>query len=341
MTYCVALCVDEGLVFLSDTRTNAGVDNVSAARKMAVFEQPGDRVLTLLCAGNLALTQAVVQRLTEGASAEAAQEVARAAAQAASAGAATPGVAGAPAPLSAVSPASAGGPVTLWTASTMFEAARVVGQAVRDVYKRDAQALNDFHVEFNCSFILGGQIGNEKPRLFLVYAAGNFVESTDACPFFQIGELKYGKPIIDRVVTPKTSLDEAAKCALISMDSTLRSNLSVGLPMDLLVYERDALRVSRFAVLDADNAYYRMIHRSWGERLRQVFAEIPNPVWTDVDSAPFYERLDGGVSQALRSHTGPGSLDAGVPGGRHASGEDDTARTQMLAQSNKDSPIQS
>jgi putative proteasome-type protease len=340
MTYCVALCVDEGLVFLSDTRTNAGVDNVSAARKMAVFEQPGDRVLTLLCAGNLALTQAVVQRLTEGASVEAAHEAAHEVARAAHVASGNTGLAGANGAQAPAS-AAAGSATTLWTASTMFEAARVVGQAVRDVYKRDAQALSDFNVEFNCSFILGGQIGNEKPRLFLVYAAGNFVESTDACPFFQIGELKYGKPIIDRVVTPKTSLDEAAKCALISMDSTLRSNLSVGLPMDLLVYERDALRVSRFAVLDGDNAYYQMIHRSWGERLRQVFAEIPNPVWTDVDSAPFYERLDGGVSQALRSHTGPGSHDPVVPAGRHVGGEDDAAPTQTLAQSDKDSPIQS
>lgn len=352
MTYCVALCVDEGLVFLSDTRTNAGVDNVSAARKMAVFEQPGDRVLTLLCAGNLALTQAVVQRLTEGASPEALQDGERAMRRT--------GQGNAPvsmAPLGqqaipteavtvAVSTTDASSslpatPVTLWTASSMFEAARVVGQAVRDVYKRDAQALSEFQVEFNCSFILGGQIGSHKPRLFMIYAAGNFVESTDACPFFQIGESKYGKPIIDRVVTPKTSLDEAAKCALISMDSTLRSNLSVGLPLDLLVYERDALRVSRFAVLDQDNAYYQMIHRSWGERLRQVFGEIPNPVWTDVDSAPFHERLDGGVSQALRSHTGHAPQDPAVPGGALANGGEESAPAQTLAQSERGLPTQS
>ncbi|WP_347556350.1 peptidase [Robbsia sp. KACC 23696] len=347
MTYCVALCVDEGLVFLSDTRTNAGVDNVSAARKMAVFEQPGDRVLTLLCAGNLALTQSVVQRLTEGASVEVVQDAGRAAGQgacldsAANSHAADVRVASAQRTnVPAADAAGAAPAATLWTASSMVEAARVVGQAVRDVFKRDAQALSDFHVEFNCSFILGGQIGTQKPRLFMIYAAGNFVESTDACPFFQIGESKYGKPIIDRVVTPKTSLDEAAKCALISMDSTLRSNLSVGLPLDLLVYERDALRVSRFAVLDQDNAYYQMIHRSWGERLRQVFGEIPNPVWTDVASAPFHERLDGGVSQALRSHTGRGGQDGAVPAGAHASGEADSAPAQTLAQSDQEPPVQ-
>lgn len=247
MTYCVALCVDEGLVFLSDTRTNAGVDHVSAARKMAVFEQPGDRVLVLLAAGNLAITQSVVELLTDRSDA---------------------------------------GRATLWNAPNMAEAARVVGDAVREVHHRDAQALSEFNVEFNCSFILGGQIKGQGQRLFMIYAAGNFIESTRVSPYFQIGESKYGKPIVDRVVTPSTPLDEAAKCALISMDSTLRSNLSVGLPLDLLVYEKDALQVTRFAVLDQDNAYFQMIHRTWGERLRQIFTEIPNPEWTNVADVP-------------------------------------------------------
>jgi len=251
MTYCVALCVDEGLVFLSDTRTNAGVDHVSAARKMTVFEQPGERMLVLLGAGNLALTQSVVQLLTD--------------------------------PSDATRP-------TLWNAPNMAEAARVVGQAVREVHQRDAKALAEFDIDFNCSFILGGQIRSHAPRLFMVYAAGNFIESTRVSPYFQIGESKYGKPIIDRVVTPETSLDEAAKCALVSMDSTLRSNLSVGLPLDLLVYEKDSLEVTRFAVLDQDNAYFQMIHRTWGERLRQIFGEIPNPEWTGVGKSPLQDR---------------------------------------------------
>jgi putative proteasome-type protease len=251
MTYCVAMRVDEGLVFLSDTRTNAGVDHVSAARKMAVFEQPGDRVLVLLAAGNLALTQAVMQLLSEPAESEQA---------------------------------------TLYTVPSLSEAARLVGNAVREVHRRDAATLAEFSVDFNCSFILGGQIRGQGTRLFMIYAAGNFVEASQVSPYFQIGESKYGKPIIDRVVTPATPLDEVAKCALVSMDSTLRSNLSVGLPLDLLVYERDSLRVTRFASIDGDNDYYQMIHRTWGERLRQIFGEIPNPTWADPANVPLRTR---------------------------------------------------
>jgi putative proteasome-type protease len=251
MTYCVAMRVDEGLVFLSDTRTNAGVDHVSAARKMAVFEQPGERVLVLLAAGNLALTQAVMQLLSEPAEEDRA---------------------------------------TLYTVANMADAARLVGEAVREVHRRDAATLAEFSVDFNCSFILGGQIRGHGTRLFMVYAAGNFVEASQVSPYFQIGESKYGKPIIDRVVTPGTPLDEVAKCALVSMDSTLRSNLSVGLPLDLLVYERDTLRVTRFASLDNDNEYYQMIHRTWGARLRQIFGEIPNPTWSSPDNVPLRTR---------------------------------------------------
>jgi putative proteasome-type protease len=251
MTYCVAMRVDEGLVFLSDTRTNAGVDHVSAARKMAVFEQPGDRVLVLLAAGNLALTQAVMQLLSE------------------------------PAPEDKT---------TLYNVATMAEAARLVGDAVREVHRRDAATLAEFSVDFNCSFILGGQIRGANTRLFMIYSAGNFVESSPVSPYFQIGESKYGKPIIDRVVTPSTPLDEVAKCALVSMDSTLRSNLSVGLPLDLLVYEKDALQVTRFSTIDNDNQYFQMIHRTWGDRLRQIFGEIPNPTWADPANVPLRAR---------------------------------------------------
>jgi len=276
MTYCVAMCVDEGLVFLSDTRTNAGVDHISTARKMSVFEEPGDRMLVLLSAGNLSLTQAVLHELSE--------------------------------------PADQSRP-TLWTVSTMADAARVVGQAVRDVHQREANALQKFGVEFNCSFILGGQIrdggasgngaGQPRPRLFMIYAAGNFIESSRVNPYFQIGESKYGKPIIDRVLVPSTPLDEAAKCALISMDSTLRSNLSVGLPLDLLVYEKDALRVTRFVSIDQDNTYYQMIHRTWGDRLRQVFSEIPDPDWQSASDVP----RDGHIGEMVL-YRAPGALHA-------------------------------
>ncbi|WP_118184282.1 proteasome-type protease [Paraburkholderia phosphatilytica] len=284
MTYCVAMCVNDGLVFLSDTRTNAGVDHISTARKMTVFEEPGERLLVLLTAGNLSLTQAVLHALTE--------------------------------------PNGRDRP-TLWSAPTMAEAARVVGEAVREVYQREARSLQEFGVDFNCSFILGGQIhsGNGAPgapRLFMIYAAGNFIEASSVCPYFQIGESKYGKPIIDRVLTPATPLDEAAKCALVSMDSTLRSNLSVGLPLDLLVYERDALRVTRYVSIDQDNDYYGMIHRTWGDRLRQVFGEIPDPDWRIADDVPLGQRARApityrGATDAEGSSVGSGGLGEHFP----------------------------
>jgi putative proteasome-type protease len=243
MTYCVAMCLDEGLVCLSDSRTNAGVDHINTFRKMTIFERPGDRVVVLLSAGNLAITQAVVSLLREHASAQDHE--------------------------------------SLWSAASLFECARMVGDTVRRVYHRDAGALKEFGVDFNASFILCGQIENESPRLFQIYAAGNFIEASADTPYFQIGESKYGKPIIDRVVHSSTSLDEAAKCALISMDSTIRSNLSVGLPLDLLIYRRDALKVARHVSIDWDNVYFDMIHNQWGASLRRVFSELPDPNWAN------------------------------------------------------------
>jgi putative proteasome-type protease len=240
MTYCVAVRLKAGLVFLSDSRTNAGVDHISAFRKMTVFELPGDRVMVLLSSGNLAITQAVINRLSAHRRA---------------------------------------GEASIWNAANMFNAAHAIGEAVREVHRTDAEALANFHIEFNANFLFGGQIRGEPPRLFSIYAAGNYIEATDESPYFQIGELKYGKPILDRVITPDTTLDEAAKCALVSMDSTLRSNISVGMPLDLLVYEADALAVTRFVTIDWSNPYYRMISTTWGTRLRQVFSEIPNPTW--------------------------------------------------------------
>ncbi|ENO74541.1 proteasome-type protease [Thauera sp. 63] len=242
MTYCVAMCLDEGLVCLSDSRTNAGVDHINTFRKMTVFERPGDRVLVLMSAGNLAITQSVINILREHAAVQDRQ--------------------------------------SLWNAPTLFECARLVGDTIRRVHQRDAEALQQFGVDFNASFILCGQIADEPPRLFNIYAAGNFIEASSDTPYFQIGESKYGKPIIDRVVNCHTSLDEAAKCALISMDSTIRSNLSVGLPLDLLIYRRDGLKVTRHVSIDWDNPYFDMIHGQWGASLRRVFAELPDPDWT-------------------------------------------------------------
>ncbi len=256
MTYCVAMRLNSGLVFLSDSRTNAGMDQISTFRKMTVYEKAGDRVLVLLSAGNLAITQAVKQLLG------------------------TETIEG-----------SDGEPATIWTAKSLFDVARIVGSAVRTVHARDAEALKKHGIDFNCSLIIGGQIGGETMRLFNVYAAGNFVEAgIDGVCYFQIGESKYGKPVIDRVVTPNTPLPEAAKCALISMDSTLKSNLSVGLPLDLLVYEANALKVDKLINIDESNTYFRMIRSTWGQRLRQVFDSIPEPTWNgdaaDMGSHP-------------------------------------------------------
>ena len=240
MTYCIGVRLNEGLVFLSDSRTNAGVDQVGTFRKMSVFENPGDRMLVLMTAGNLSISQAIRQLVSEHVD---------------------------------------GDGRSIWNVTSMYDAARIVGEAVRTVHQREAKALAECGIDFNVSIILGGQIQAERCRLFQVYAAGNFIESHDENTYFQIGEAKYGKPIIDRVINPYTRLDEAAKCALISMDSTLRSNISVGLPLDLLVYETDSLAVTRFVTIDEKNQYFRMIRDTWGEQLKHVFEGIADPVW--------------------------------------------------------------
>ena len=237
MTYCVGMRLNSGLVFLADSRSNAGVDQVSTVRKMTVFERRGDRVLVLMCAGNLAVTQAVTQLLSEPSRID-----------------------------------------NLWTVTSVAKGAEVVGEAIREVHRRDGGSMQQFGLEFNCSFILGGQIAGEDCRLFNIYSAGNLIEAHAESPYFQIGEFKYGKPILDRVVTPETPLDVAAKCALISMDSTIRSNLSVGPPLDLLCLKRDALRVLVHRSINADDEYFRMIRSSWGESLRHAFHALPNPV---------------------------------------------------------------
>jgi len=241
VTYCIAIALDAGLVFLSDSRTNAGIDQINTFRKMTVIERPGERVLVLMTAGNLSVSQSVVNILRERI--EHSDEE------------------------------------NLHHLPNLFEAARHVGGIVREVYQRDAAALKEFGIEFNSSIILGGQIAGEQPRLFSIYAAGNFIEAGADTPYFQIGESKYGKPIIDRVVTRQTTFEDAAKCALISMDSTIRSNLSVGMPLDLLLYERDAFRVRQHLSIGPENPYFNRIRTLWGERLRQAFSELPDPDW--------------------------------------------------------------
>ena len=250
MTYCVGIRLNAGLVFLSDSRTNAGMDQISTFRKMMIYEKTDDRFMVMLSAGNLSISQSVreilqVEKLDNG------DEE----------------------------------PLTIWNAPSMFDAVRVLGSAVRRVHSQDGPSLKASGIDFNASMIFGGQIKGEAMRMFLVYSAGNFIEATRETCFFQIGESKYGKPILDRVLTPTTPLDEAAKCALVSMDSTLKSNLSVGLPLDLLVYREGQLRSDDYVCIDDQNPYFRMIHSTWGQRLREVFESIDDPQWDGSSTA--------------------------------------------------------
>lgn len=234
MTYCVATKVQDGLVFLSDSRTNAGIDQVSTFTKTSLYQRADECVVVLMSAGNLAITQSV-------------QEILRTAPEESS----------------------------ILFAANMFEAASRVGAAVRQVYARDDEIFKAMGIDFNCSFILGGQIKGEGCRLFHVYAAGNFIESQVESPYFQIGEAKYGKPILDRVIEPETSLDDAVKCALISMDSTLKSNISVGLPLDLLVYQVNDLAVKYHVSIADDDPYFVAVRSGWSERIREAFQSMP------------------------------------------------------------------
>lgn len=238
MTYCVGLRLDRGIVFAADTRTNAGVDNISQYRKLHFWRDPGNRVLVLMSAGNLAVTQSVISLLNEQiASAE-------------------------------------GDQPTIMNVTSMYRAARLVGEAVREVRRIDGPALDASKTGFAAQFILGGQIAGEVPRLFQIYAEGNFIEATNDTPFLQIGEHKYGKPILDRVARAEMRLGEAAKLILLSFDSTLRSNLSVGMPIDILVYERDSLDVRREKRIGQDDEYFRKLSSQWSEALRAAFAKI-------------------------------------------------------------------
>ena len=250
MTYCVGIRLDAGLVFMSDSRTNAGLDQISTYRKMMIYERPDDRFMVMLSAGNLSVSQSVreilqVEKVDRGEHEE---------------------------------------PLTIWNATSMFDATRVLGSAVRRVYETDGPSLKAAGIDFNASMIFGGQIKGEAMRLFMVYSAGNFIEATRETCFYQVGESKYGKPILDRVLTPSTPLDEAAKCALVSMDSTLKSNLSVGLPLDLLVYREGDFRSDHLVCIDDSNPYFRMIRSTWGQRLHEVFEGIDDPRWDGGDA---------------------------------------------------------
>jgi putative proteasome-type protease len=234
--------LDKGIIFASDSRTNAGVDNFAKFCKMTVFERRGNRVIVLLSSGNLAGTQAVVGVLTQ---------------RCADGEAAT----------------------NLFGARTMFDVARLVADAMRDIEKRDGEYLQENKFRFNASFIVGGQIDGEPIRLFRIYAEGNYIEAGSDTSFFQTGETKYGKPILDRVITRDTPLADATKCVLVSFDSTMRSNLSVGMPIDLICYERDSLEVQWRRRFDDGDPYFTGLSHEWGEGVRQVFGQLPELQW--------------------------------------------------------------
>jgi putative proteasome-type protease len=242
MTYCVAMNLDAGMIFASDSRTNAGVDQISRFSKMRVFSRDGHRVIVTLSSGNLSITQNAINTLD----------------------------------LRARGGESS---LHLWNAPSMFDVARLLGDALREVKARDGEYLAKNNIDCHANFLVGGQIRGEAPRLFDIYSEGNFIESTPDTCYFQIGELKYGKPVLDRVVSRATTLTDATKCTLVSFDSTMRSNISVGLPIDLLVYEADSLSIKMQRRIDENDEYFQMVHRHWGEGLRRVFSQLPDPQW--------------------------------------------------------------
>jgi putative proteasome-type protease len=242
MTYCVAMSLEAGMLFASDSRTNAGVDQVSRFSKMRTFIRDGDRVIVMLSSGNLSITQNAINTL---------EQRARAGDNA----------------------------LSLWNATSMFDVARLLGDALREVKTRDGPYLMQNNIDSSANFLVGGQIRGEPPRLFNVYSEGNFIEATAETCYFQSGETKYGKPVIDRMVTRDSTLVDAIKCTMVSFDSTMRSNISVGLPIDLLVYDADALAVRMQRRVEETDPYYQMVHNQWGEGLRRVFAQLPSPDW--------------------------------------------------------------
>lgn len=240
MTYCVGLKLKAGLVLLSDTRTNAGVDNIARFRKMFVFEEPGERVVALMAAGNLGITQGVVTKI------ETAIKQSRSDASIES----------------------------LMTCDTLYRGAQIVGEAMRDVQKRDRAEIEAQGSAADATLIMAGQRKGGELRLFLIYTAGNFIEAYDDTPYLQIGEHKYGKPILDRVIRPDTTMDDAVKAVLVSMDSTLRSNLSVGMPLDLCIIPAGEFR-AKTQRIESDHKEFRQISDSWAQSLKSAFAALP------------------------------------------------------------------
>lgn len=247
MTYCIGLYLEDGLVMLADTRTNAGVDNISTYSKTYTWETPGERTFILMTAGNLATTQSVVHLLEEGVETDEGSENPR---------------------------------ETMWAVTSMYQAARLVGRAVRQVHHYDAEAMEAQDMQFSASFLLGGQVKGGQMRLFQVYSAGNFINATPDTPFLQIGEHKYGKPILDRALDyGKTGILDGVKLALLSMDSTVRSNLSVGFPLDMVIYNKDTLKIGFQTRIKENDPYFNKLSKQWSESLRDSYQNLAAPDW--------------------------------------------------------------
>ena len=239
MTYCVGMMLDKGVVFMSDTRTNSGVDNISTFRKMVVWDRPGEACITVMTAGNLATTQAVISLLEERSKSPSDRDP------------------------------------DLFAAQSMFQVATLIGNTLREVISTHADEGQRADATFNATILVGGQIKGGEPRLFLIYPEGNFIEASADTPFFQIGETKYGRPILLRAYDPAMSFEDAIKLLLVSFDSTIKANLSVSLPLDVHVYERDSLTAGRRFRITGDDSYYQKISDGWGDALKAAFAQLP------------------------------------------------------------------
>ena len=249
MTYCCGVLVRDGLVMIADTRTNAGLDNVSTFRKLHIFSKPGERIMAIATAGNLAISQSVLSTLTEG-----------------------------------LEDPHTGEVETLMNAPTMFQAAQRIGRAIRAVHATEGVALKSEDINFDVSFLFGGQIKGSRMRLFMVYPAGNFIECTTDTPYLQIGEHKYGKPVLDRAISFDTDLYDGLKIGLISMDSTMRSNLAVGLPIDLLVVRRDTCTSEVNYRIEPGEPYFQDLRERWSAALRAAHIAIPRPPYRSTAS---------------------------------------------------------
>ncbi|MBI3705017.1 MAG: peptidase [Rhizobiales bacterium] len=242
MTYCCGILVRDGLVMIADTRTNAGLDNVSTFRKLHIYSEPGERIMALASSGNLSLSQTVRSTLTEG-----------------------------------VDNPDTGERETLLNAPTMFQAAQRIGRIVRNIQNAERKALEAAQIDHEVAFLFGGQIKGERLRLFMIYSAGNFIECTTDTPYLQIGEHKYGKPVLDRAIKFDTDLYDALKVGLVSMDSTMRSNLGVGLPIDILVVRRDSCAAEVEYRIEPGESYFQDLRERWSAALRAAHNAIPRP----------------------------------------------------------------